>query len=364
MILNKECVLLQNEIRKFAQQAILDKVDELDKAGLMPTENIGKLAEMGILGANAPEEFDGAALDMIGTAVALEEIGKVCASTALIVAVQNACFIYPIVKYGSNEQKQKYLSAASTGGMIGGYAMMSANQLSVQKQDSAYILKGINQFLLNGEANGPFVVYAQDDNAITAFIVDADSPGIKRSKTKVMGLNSAGIGTVMFEDFRASEKNILGGAGQGKAIFDEINALVKLYYASIALGMMEGSFDAALKYARERVQFNEPIINFGMIREKFADIAVRIEASRNFVYSTAMIADSKGKYQRLASIAKYFAGQSVVETTTQVIQIYGGYGYMKDYPVERYFRDAQVLNVLGDRPDIEKELIVKDILGG
>ncbi len=363
MILNKECVLLQNEIRKFAQQVILEKADELNQSGKMPVDNLNQLAEMGILGANAPEEFEGAALDAIGTTIAIEEISKVCASTALIIAVQNACFIQPLLKYGTSEQKQKYIASAATGRIIGGYAMINANELTIEKQADKFILNGKNHFLLNGEANGPFIVFVPAGNLLSAFLIEPDLNPVSRSKANTMGMNSAGIASVIFDNYTLDKNNLLGEENQGKNILNDVMPLAKIYFAAIALGLMEGSFESALKYAQERVQFNEPIINFGMVREKIADIATRIEASRNMIYDAALSTDSNIKNQRLASIAKYFAGQSVVEITTQVIQIYGGYGYMKDYPVERYFRDAQVVNILGDRPDVIKEHIVKDILG-
>ncbi len=363
MILSKECILLQNEIRKLSQQALLEKADELNKAGIMPVEGLGKLAEMGILGANAPEEFDGAALDVTGAAVAIEEISRVCASTALIAAVHNAGFIRPILKFGSGEQKQKYLSDAATGKIIGGYALISANEMKLQRTGEKFVVNGKNQFLLNGEADGPFMMYAPDRGTLSAFVIDADEKGVHRRRANVMGMNAAGIGTVVFENCSLSRNNIVGEEEQGRRILDEIDALAKIYFAAIALGLMQAAYDAALKYAGERVQFNEPIINFGMVREKIADIATCLEASRNLIYNAAQIADGQGNYRRAASIAKYYAGRSAVEITTQAIQIYGGYGYMKDYPVERYFRDAQVINVLDARPDVEKELIVKEILG-
>src|SRR4030042_924063 len=310
MILNKECALLQNEIRKFAQQVILEKADEINKACVMPTENLNQLAEMGRLGANAPEEFDGAALDVIGTAVAIEEISKVCASTALIVAVQNACFIRPILKHGSRDQKQKYISSAATGKIIGGYAMISANELAVQKSGDNFILNGKNQFLLNGEANGPFIIYVLDGDAGTAFLIEPEGKGVKRSKANTIGMNAAGICSVVFDNCFLEKNNVLGGVDQGKKVFDTFSPHAKIYFASVALGLMQGAFDAAFKYAQERVQFNEPIINFGMVREKIADIAIRVEASRNLIHNAALIADANGKYQRPGSSTKCFADHS------------------------------------------------------
>lgn len=367
MKLNQECTLLQNELRKFAQQVILEKVDELDEKCSLPFDNIKQLAEMGILGAIIPEDMGGAALDTMSSVVSLEEISKVCASTALIIAVHNAFFAYPILKFGNEEMKKKYLPKAALGEIVGGFADCSTNEVKVKKQGNDFILNGTNPFVLNAQANGPIVAFlptSQENEGFSAFVLDNDIPGIKRKgNANIIGLKSAGIGELVFENCAVSQNALISAENQGEAILAEVQNLGRIFVSGIALGIAQGAIDNAIKYAKERVQFEQAIINFGMVREKIADAITRIEATRLLTYDAAMKRDANENFSQAASMAKYYAGQSAVEITTQSIQIYGGYGYMKDYPVERYFRDAQVINVLCSTPVDEKENIAKETIG-
>ena len=365
--MNQECTLLQNELRKFAQQVILEKVDELDQACSVPFDNLKQLAEMGILGAVIPEDAGGAALDTIGSAVSIEEISKVCASTATIVSAHNAFFAYPILNFGSDDLKQKYLPRAATGEIMGGYADTTTMEIEVIKQGENFVINGKNQFVLNAEANGPIMIFIPTNNQekmLTAFVLDHDTPGVKKTiMHNVLGLKSAGIGAILFQDCTLTPANIVGAENKGQQVLTAALNLGKIFLSAIALGISQGAIDNAIKYAKERVQFEQTIINFGMVREKIADAATMIEATRLLTYDAAMKRDANENFSQAASMAKYYAGQSAVEITTQSIQIYGGYGYMKDYPVERYFRDAQVINVLCSTPVDEKENIARERIG-
>lgn len=367
MKLNQECTLLQNELRKFAQQVILDKVDEFEQACSMPFENIKQLGEMGILGALIPEDMNGAALDTIGTVVSLEELSKVCASTALIVTVHNAFFAHPILKYGSDEIKKKYLPKAALGDIIGGFAEFTTNDLKVSKQGDDFIVNGKNPFVLNAAADGPIIIIMQtseENNSLSAFILEKSIPGLKiTKKSGSIGLKSAGIGELYFENCKINAGMLLGNENQGDMILAEVKNIGRLFLSAIALGIAQGALENAIKYAKERIQFDQPIISFGMVREKIADAITRIEAVRLLAYDAAMKRDANESFSYASSIAKYYAGQSAIEITNQAIQIYGGYGYMKDYPVERYFRDAQVINVICSTPVEEKENIARETIG-
>lgn len=367
MKLNQECTLLQNELKKFAQQVILDKVDDLEKTCSLPFENIKQLAEMGILGALIPEDMNGAALDTIGTVVSLEEISKVCASTALIITVHNAFFAYPILKYGSEEMKKKYLPTAALGETIGGFAEFSTNDVRINKQGGDFIINGRNPFVLNSGADGPILaILPTSGEAVefSAFVLDNGMPGLKKNKNAgIIGLKSAGIGELIFENCKVSQNALIDAENQGVKILADIHNLGKIFLSAIALGLAQGAIENAIKYAKERIQFNQPIISFGMVREKIADAMTSIEAMRLLTYDAALKRDAGESYSQLASMAKYYAGQAAVEITNQSIQIYGGYGYMKDYPVERYFRDAQVINVIGSTPYEEKEYIAQETIG-
>jgi alkylation response protein AidB-like acyl-CoA dehydrogenase len=366
MQLNQECIMLQSELRKFAQQVILDKVDELEKSCSVPVDNIKQLAEMGILGSVIPEEFNGAALELLGLIVSLEEISKVCASTATIVGVHNAMFAYPILKFGSDEMKKKYLPAAAQGETIGAFACLGTNQVEVAKQDSNFIINGTNELLLNGEFNGPFItcVPAPDETTpMLALVVEPNSQVQIEKSNSVLGLKSAGIARITYNNYTIPESSIIGKKEQGTEILNATHDFAVICLAATLVGIAEAAMDESIKYAKERVQFDEKIINYGMVREKIALMATQIEATRQLVYNAAMLYDAGKKFQHMAAMAKYLAGEVAVETTIQTIQVFGGYGYMKDYPVERLFRDAHVLNVIGSRPDMEKERIAKDIIG-
>ncbi|HEX7318868.1 MAG TPA: acyl-CoA dehydrogenase family protein [bacterium] len=367
MEFNKETALLQAEFRKFAKDVIAPKVDDHDKKGEVPREFILKLSEMGMLGALVPESCGGVALDTLGTVVALEEISKVCPSTGLILAVHNGLFAYPIVKFGTDAQRSKYLPQACGGEVVGGFAEMAANELLVAAAtgSSQYTISGQNQLLLNGELNGPFVlsIPLPGSDASTFSIIDPGCPGVKITKnTTIIGMKASGIADVRFQDALVNSGAILGVDRQGQEITADVRNIVRLLFASIALGISQGAYENALKYAKERVQFGEPIANFGMVREMLADMAVKIESVRLLTYDAALARDAQKDFSKAAAIAHLVAAQSVADITNNAIQIYGGYGYMKDYPVERYFRDAQVIRVLCGTSRLDKEFIAAKII--
>ena len=356
--------MLQSELRKFAQQVLADRVDELEKSCSFPMDNIKRLAEMGIIGAVVPEKYGGASLDATGFAVVLEELGKVCASTAFVVAIHNAYFAYPILKFGSEELQKKFLPDAANGKTLGGFALPKTNELSVGKSDSGHCMNGKNTFVLNASAAGPILAAINETGTkdTSIYVLDQDETSCKFSKTSnTIGLKSAGIGEYTFQNCCPKQSNLIGHATQGQEILDRTQDYARILFAAISLGIAQGATDAAVKYAKERIQFQQPIISFGMVREQIAEMTVKIEAARHLVYDAALRMDQGEEYRSAAAIAKLFAGQAATFVTTAAIQVYGGYGYMKDYPAERYFRDAQMLNVICSTPDEDKETIVQEI---
>lgn len=363
MKLSQECILLQGELRKFAQQVLADKADEIDKSCSLPFDNIKRLAEMGIIGAVIPEAYGGAALDTLGLSVVLEEISKVCASTAFVVACHNAFFAYPILNAGSEEMKKKYLPAAASGDIIGGFALPRTNEVEIQEGPDGKRLSGKNPFVFNAAANGPFIIAMPNPGRgdPTLYVLDRDVPGCRFTKpSNTIGLKSAGIGEYAFEQCIPPAVNIIGTENDGGQVIEPTFAHARVLLAAISLGIAQGAADAATKYAKERIQFGQPIMNFGMVREQIADMLVDIEAARHLVYDAALRIDRKEDYRSAAAMAKLFAGRSATTTAVAAIQVYGGYGYMKDYPAERYFRDAQMLNVICSTPDEDKETIVQE----
>ncbi|UCC12703.1 MAG: acyl-CoA dehydrogenase family protein [candidate division WOR-3 bacterium] len=367
MKLNQECTMLQTELRKFAQQVILDKVAELDTSCGLPSDNIQRLAEMGILGASVPEDMDGAALECIGLVVSIEEIARVCSSTATIIAAHNALFTYPILKYGSDAQKKKYLPPAATGEQVGSWALPETNEITVSKQNDTFTVNGRNPFVLNAGFNGPLILVVptgDQPETMTAFVVDPGNKQIEMKNThNTLGLKAAGIGALTFNDLVLTPRDVLGTVDGGRAVLETARDYMKILTAAISLGIAQGATDEAIKYGKERIQFGQPITTFGMVREKIALMATNIEAARNLTYEAAQQFDAAADYHKAAAVAKYYAGRSAIDSTNEAIQIFGGYGYMKDYPVERYFRDAQVINVLCSTPADDKEFIAKHTIG-
>ncbi len=366
MKLNQECIMLQTELRKFAQQVILDKVDELDTSCSLPSDNIRQLAEMGILGASIPEDMEGAALECIGLAVSLEEIARVCSSTATIIATHNALYTYPILKFGNDEQKKKYLPPAASGEQVGSWALPATNEITVTKKNDGHQASGKNPFVLNAEFKGPLILIVptgDGSETMTAFIVDAGSKEIEITNAhNTLGLRAAGIGSLTFNDLLLTSQDVLGTEGGGLSVLETARDYMKILTAAIAVGIAQGATDEAIKYGKERIQFGQPITTFGMVREKIARMTTNTQAARNLTFEAALQFDAAADFRKAATVAKYYAGQSAVEITNEAIQIFGGYGYMKDYPVERYFRDAQVINVLCSTPAEDKEFIAKHTL--
>ena len=357
--------MLQSELRKFAQQILADRVDELEKSCTFPMDNIKRLAEMGIIGAVIPEKYGGAKLDTIGFAVVLEELGKVCASTAFIVAIHNAYFAYPILKFGSEELQKKYLPDAASGKTLGGFALPKTNELKVEKTSDGHCINGRNTFVLNAAAGGSIIATINEPGTedISVYVLDQEDAACKFNKTSnTIGLKSAGIGEYGFQNCCPGNNNLIGQAAQGRTVIQSTQDFARILFAAISLGIAQGATEAALKYAKERIQFQQPIITFGMVREQVAEMIVKIEAARHLIYDAALRMDQGEEYRSAAAMAKLFAGQAATSVTTAAIQVYGGYGYMKDYPAERYFRDAQMLNVICSTPDEDKEAIVKEII--
>ena len=360
MKFSQECMLLQRELRKFAQQSLADKVDERDKSCRFPAEDIKDLANMGMLGAILPETYGGAAMDTTGLAVALEELSRVCPSTAFVIASHNAFFGHPILKYGREELKQQYLGEAARGGFIAGYALYRTNELTLTAEPDRPCFSGRNPFVLNAAAGGPFIVALPAGDAPAVYVLDQDTTGCKTVKTgQTLGLKAAGIAEYTFERCCPRPGQRIGEAAQGAQVLESMHDYARVAMAAIALGIAQGAADAAIKYARERVQFEQPIVNFGMVREQISDMVTSIETARHCVYEAARRIDQGEDHRAAAAMAMLVAGRAATATTTTAIQVYGGYGYMKDYPAERFFRDAQMINVICSTPDENKEIIAK-----
>lgn len=369
--------LIQNMVREFAVNELVEKAVEIDKSREFPWDNIKKMSELGLLGMIVPEEYGGGGMDFVSLAIAVEEISKVCASTGVIVAVNNTLTAYPILQFGNEEQKKKYLPVLSKGEKIGAFALTEPNagsdpgslETTAKLEGDFYILNGSKRFITNGQEAGVYIVFAKTDmekkhKGISAFIIDRESPGFSVGEHEnLLGLRATGNCELMFDDCKVPKENLLGEEGQGFKIALHTIDTSRIDIGAQAVGIAQGALEASIQYSKERVQFGKPICEFGMIQNKLAEMDSRINAARLLVLWAA---DKKnrgnGSYTKEAAIAKYMAAEACMYSTREAIQVYGGYGYTKDYPVERFYRDAKVMEIYEGTSEVQKIVIARSLL--
>ncbi|MEO0076086.1 MAG: acyl-CoA dehydrogenase [candidate division WOR-3 bacterium] len=369
--------LIQETMRTFAKDVLEPKAQEIDKTGEFPIDSIKKLAELGILGMIVPEEYGGAGLDFLSLAVAIEEISKACGSTGVITAVHNSLVCYPILNWGNESQKKKYLPDLASGKKLGAFALTEPNagsdpaslESTAKLSGDFYVLNGTKRFITNAGKADVFIVIASTDKTkgykgISAFIVDRDSPGFSLGKHEdLMGLRATANCELIFEDCRVPKENILGDEGQGFKIALSLLDVSRIDIGAQAVGIAQGALEKSIQYAKERRQFGRPICEFEMIQAKLAEMAMKIQAGRLLTYYAAFLKDrGVERFSKESSIAKLFASTIAVEVTREAVQIFGGYGYTKDYPVERYYREAKCLEIYEGTSEIQKIVIARNLL--
>jgi butyryl-CoA dehydrogenase len=369
--------MLQSEVRKFAENELAPLAPEIDISGEFPKESIKKLAELGLLGIFIPEKYGGSEFDFVSLAIAIEEISRACASTGVIVAVNNSLCGYPILQFGTEKQKQKYLPLLSSGEKIGAIGITEPNAGSdVASLESTavldgdhYILNGAKRFITNGTEAGIFIVFAYTNKelkhkGISAFIVDRDTPGFSLGNHEnLMGIRATGNCELIFEDCKIPKENLLGEEGQGFYICMNTLDVSRIDIGAQAVGISQAALDEAVKYSKERVAFGKPICKFEMIQNMLAEMATQIHAARMLVYYSAWCKDAGIKrFSKEAAMAKYYAANIAVDVTRKAVQIFGGYGYSKDYTVERLYRDAKILELYEGTSEIQKVVIASELL--
>lgn len=376
--LNEEQASLQELVRDFAQGVIKPMADELDKTGRFPKETIQQLAEMGVMGLNIPEEYGGAGMDEVCKILAISEISRCCASTAEIVAV-HLLVNDIILRFGNEDQKKKFLSSAAQGN-LGCFALTEANAGSdagglktkaVQDGDD-YILNGTKVFISNfGQEEGShLVIIALTDpekgthGGMTAFLVDRDIPGLSCGKTEnKMGMNAAAVSEVVLEDCRVSKDCILGKVGDGFKIAMGGLDGGRIGIAAQAYGLAMGAMDEAVKYSKERVQFGRPICKNQGLQWYLSEMATRTEAAGLLTLQAAALRATGARVSKEASMAKFYAAETACYVADLALQIHGGYGYMKDYAIERMYRDARIMRIYEGTSEVQKIVIAKQVLG-
>jgi len=370
--------MIQKVVRDFAQKEVEPLASIIDEEERFPWETVKKMSSMNLLGLTIPKEYGGASADPISYIIAVEELSKVCASTGGIIAALNSLFIYPLTAYGTEEQKHRFLTPIIKETKIGAFGLTEpeAGSDAIKQETTAipdgddYILNGTKIFISGGDIADFVIVFAKvvknrsrRRGRITAFIVERGMPGFSTgTKEKKLGIRASGTAELVFEDCRVPKENILGDIGDGFNIAMDTLDNGRISIGAQALGIAQGAFEAARDYSKERKQFGQSISKFQAIQWMLADMSTQIEAARLLVYKAASY-KSEGKPLGMVSAqAKLYASELAMAVTTKAIQIHGGYGYMKDYPVERYFRDAKITEIYEGTSEIQRLVIANNLL--
>ena len=372
----EEHQLLRNMVRDFANNEIKPLAQEIDTKMEFPSESIEKMSALGLMGIPWSQEYGGTGMDTLALVIAIEEIGKVCASTAVTMMAHTSLGTGPIVYFGTKSQKDKYLKKLATGKMIGAFALTepsagsdagNTNTIALKEGDN-YIINGQKVFCTNAGVAGTIIFTARimdnnRDNGIGAFIVETDTEGLTvGNKENKMGWKASDTRSVFFENMKIPSSSILGDPSKGFKQF--LNTLTggRVTIASLSLGIAIGAYEKSLQYSREREAFGKPINNFQGISFKLADMATQIQAAKHLVYHAAWLKDNNLPFIKEAAMAKLFASELAMMVTTEAIQIHGGYGYIKEYDVERFFRDAKILEIGEGTSEIQRIIISREIL--
>lgn len=370
----EEQEMMRKMVRDFAQAEIAPFVEKMEQ-GEFPREILRKMGELGLMGIPIPEQYGGSEMDFTSYIIAINELSKVSATVGVILSVHTSVGTNPIVYFGTDAQKQKYVPKLASGEYLGAFCLTEPSAGSdagslkskARKEGDYYIINGSKVFITNGGEADVYIVFASTSSelgtkGISAFIVEKDTPGLVIGKDEhKMGLHGSRTVQLSFEDMRVPAENLLGEEGQGFKIAMANLDVGRIGIAAQALGIAEAALEAATGYAKERVQFGKPIAAQQGIGFKLADMATAVEAAKLLIYRAADLRQRGVKCGKEASMAKLCASRTAVEVTTDAIQVFGGYGYTEDYPVERYFRDAKITEIYEGTSEIQRMVISKQL---
>jgi len=378
--LTDEHKLMRQMVREFSEAEIAPGVTERDEAERFDRALMyDRLAELGLTGIVFPEEYGGAGADYLSYAIAVEELSRVCASTGVTLSAHLSLGANPIYLFGTEEQKQKYLRPLAEGSKLGAFALTETSagsdaggtRTTASRDGDAWVLNGTKIFCTNGGDAEIYIVFARSDkqaekhHGISAFIVEKNTPGFSfGKKEQKMGIRSSPTMELVFENCRIPAGNLLGPEGSGFKVAMKTLDGGRIGIASQALGIAQGAFDAALAYAKERKQFDQPIGNFQAIQFMLADMALAIEGSRLLVYQAAYRASAGLPYGKESAMAKLSAAETAMYVTTKAVQIHGGYGYTRDFPVERMMRDAKITEIYEGTSEVQRLVIGTALMRG
>jgi alkylation response protein AidB-like acyl-CoA dehydrogenase len=378
--LTEEERMIRDTARKYARETLSTRAKECDKAERFPVENFIELGELGFMGIYIPEQYGGSGLGSFAAALIIEELARVCPATAVTLGVHNSLCTGPIIKFGTEAQKKKYLPAMASGKSIGAYGLTEPNygsdaanlKTSAELKGGKYILNGTKAWISSGSVAGVLLVFARSERnvekpaqGVSAFLIEPSFKGFSVGKVeKKMGIRASNTTELVFDNCEVPKENLLGKPGQGFKIAMEFLDAGRIGVAAQALGIGRACLDEAVKYSKERKQFGKSISEFQAVQVKLADMAMELEAARLLVYRAARLRDAGKPHSKEASMAKLFASEMCNRAAAEALQIHGGYGYTKDYPVERFFRDAKITEIYEGTSEIQRIVIARHVLSG
>lgn len=374
--LSEEQEMIRNTVRDFAESEVAPKAAEMDEKEDYDWSLWDQMADMGLTGIPFPEEYGGAGMDNLSYAIAVEELARVCGSTSVLISAHTSLCAWPIYHYGTEEQKKKYLTPLAEGKTVGAMGLTEpsagsdagALKLTAKLDDNDYVLNGTKIFITNAGKADTYVIIARTDRSkgnkgSAAFIVEKGTPGFTFGKKEhKMGIRASYTYELVFENCRVPKENMLGQDGMGYKIVMATLDGGRIGIASQALGLAQGAFDQALEYSKQREQFGKPISANQGLQWMLADMATRIEAARLLVYQAAYLKDSGMPYGKQSAMAKLYASEAAMWVTTKAVQIHGGYGYSREYPVERMMRDAKITEIYEGTSEVQRIVIAASLL--
>jgi len=375
--LTEEHKLIQQTAREFAQKEVSKDAAERDREEKFPEQHVKKMAELGFMGMMVDPKYGGGGMDTISYVIVVEELSKVDASVGVVCSVNNSLVCFGIEDFGTEEQKKKYLTPLAKGERLGAFCLSepdsgsdaAAMKTTAELKGDHYILNGTKNWITNGKYADYYIMTALTDppkrhKGISTFIVDKNFEGFRvGKKEKKLGIRSSDTVSIIMEDCVVPKENLLGHEGQGFKIAMETLNGGRIGIAAQALGIAQGSLDEAVKYAKERTQFGKPISKFQAIQFKLANMETQINAARLLTYQAAWLKDQNRSFVAEAAKAKLFASEAAVSASTEAVQIFGGYGYLKDYPVERFMRDSKITEIYEGTSEIQRLVIARGLLG-
>ena len=374
--LTNEQEMIRAVVRDFAEREVEPIAGEIDQSGRFPTETVEKMVKAGFMGVPFPEKYGGAGADELAYAMTVEELSKKCGTTGVIVSAHTSLGAWPIFRYGTEEQKEKYLVPLAKGEKLGAFGLTepgagtdaAGQQTTAILDGDEYIITGSKIFITNGGQADTYIIFAMTDKSagtrgISAFIIEADTPGFTIGKIEdKLGIRASATTELVFQNCRIPKENLLGREGQGFAIAMSTLDGGRIGIAAQALGIAAGALEESIQYVQEREQFGRPIGKFQGLQWMIAEMATDVEAARLLVYKAAHYKREGKPYSKEAAMAKLFASEVAMDVTTKAVQLFGGYGYTSDYPVERMMRDAKITEIYEGTSEVQKMVIAGSVI--